>query len=171
MDEFRLTSNLSRGMLTYLHFQGSEFTIDFCLTTERLTERILICKIVDMDHNSDHMPIEITLDLSIGQCSPSKRFNWDRLNQTKFEGILKQKFSNVSLEDATPKELDIVTTLLSEIIYNAILLSTPKTIISPRATPGFDEKCHETRANTSKARRAFQQTLTRGDDPRKALKD
>lgn len=144
MNKFRLTSNLSKNTLTYFYFQGFEFMIEFCLSTKRLTKQIFICKIVDINHISDYMFIEIILDLSINQCLFSKRFSWNCFNQTKFERVLKQKLSNVLLEDARSKKFDIVITFFNKVIYNVIFLFVFKKIISSQAILGFDEKCHET---------------------------
>lgn len=76
MDEYQLTFNLSMGTSTYFHFQESESTIDLCLITPNLTERVLQCKTDEkLNHNSNHLLITTTLDIVITSTPPSQKYN------------------------------------------------------------------------------------------------
>jgi hypothetical protein len=89
MNEFRLQSNFSRETSTYFHFQKFESIIDQCLTTKNLNDWILICKTrSNFNHDSNHMLIEMTLNVSISETLFFEQFNWNRLNMKKFKSTL-----------------------------------------------------------------------------------
>jgi hypothetical protein len=93
MNEFRLQSNLSRKISTYVHFQESKSIIDMCLTIENLNDRNLICKTrSNLNHDSNHYFIEIILNIFINETTSFERFNWNRLNMKKFKSIFNYLF-------------------------------------------------------------------------------
>lgn len=170
MNEYQLTFNLSRGTTTYIHHQGSEFIIDMCLTTANLTKRVLKCRICpDLDHSSDHLFIETTLNISISIAPPAERFNWDRLNKEKFNGILNQKLSTPPEGEITKDILDTYTEEVSKAMISAMTDFIPKTLASIRATPGFNEACGAARNTTNQTRKSYQQEIAAGNDAQKAL--
>lgn len=165
LDEFHLSSNLPTGTPTYFSAQGNETTIDLCLTTEELTEQVMKCRTrEDLDHNSDHMPIETILNISIGATPPLEKYSWECLDHIKFEGMLHQKLPNPPSRVATPEAIDFYTEELSKIISAAIAESTPKTVVTTKATPGFDEKCKAARSKANQARRNFQKLVAEESD-------
>lgn len=131
IDEFHLSSNLPTGTPTYFSAQGNETTIDLCLNTEELTGKVMKCRTrEELDHNSDHMPIETILNISIGVTPPQEKYSWERLDHTKFEGMLHQKLPNPPIEVVTSDAIDFYTQELSKVISAAIAKSTPKTVVT-----------------------------------------
>lgn len=150
IDEFHLSSNLPTGTPTYFSAQGNETAIDLCLNTEELTGKVMKCRTrEDLDHNSDQMPIETILNISIGVTPPQEKYSWERLDHTKFEGMLHQKLPNPPIEVVTPDAIDFYTQELSKVILAAIAKSTPKTVVTTKATPDFDDKCKAAQSKTN----------------------
>lgn len=75
MNKFNLTFNLKKKTSIYVSFHENESIIDLCLTTEKLTERGIKCRIKkDFDHNFDHFSIETILNISVKTAPPQKKF-------------------------------------------------------------------------------------------------
>ncbi len=102
-------------MPTYFSAQGNETTIDLCLTTEELTGQVMTCRTPeDLDHNSDHMPIETVSNVSVGATPQQEKYSWERLSHVKFEGMLKQRLPSPPIETKTPEAIDFYTEELSK---------------------------------------------------------
>ena len=166
LNEFALLSNLFTKTFIYFHFQNSKFIIDLCLLTKKFTIRNFIYKTrFELNHDFDHMFIEIMFDFFIDFCFFFERYNWNRFDQTKFEKILKQKFSKFSKfsikKTSIRKKLNIFILFLNKIIVNVIFLFIFKFIVSLRIISNFDEKCFKTRIRTNRVRKNFQQFIVR----------
>ena len=176
INEFALSFNLFTKTFIYFHFQNSKFIIDLCLSTKKFTIRIFICKTrFELNHNFNHMFIEITFDFFIDLCFFFERYSWNRFNQTKFEKILKQKFSKFSKTSIEKtlirKKLNVFISFLNKIIVNVIFLFIFKFIVSLRIISSFDEKCFETRTRTNRIRKIFQQFIVRKKNFRQIQKN
>jgi hypothetical protein len=67
IDDFDLTSQLPTGIITYE--EGDHHTtINLCLTTIGLVDRLIKCEIDDeVNHDSDHLPIMTSLNLAMSR--------------------------------------------------------------------------------------------------------
>lgn len=75
MDDFDLTSQLPAGTITYEE-GDRRTTINLCLTTVSLVERLIRCGIdSDANHDSDHLPIVTSLDLTVTQLQQQEKRN------------------------------------------------------------------------------------------------
>jgi hypothetical protein len=171
MNEFRLQSNLSREISTYVHFQESESIIDMCLTIESLNDRILICKTrSNLNHDSNHYFIEIILNIFISETTFFERFNWDRLNMKKFKNILNYLLFNQSISQSFNKnQIDAYIKFVCSAITEAIDAFTSKFKTSTRVIFEFDEACNLTRIWANQARRTFQDELVVQKNTEQAL--
>jgi len=69
--DFALHNTLPPGTVTYEEGR-SRSTINLCLVTTGLTKQVIKSKVDrSLDHNSDHLPISTTLDLTV-QCHKKK---------------------------------------------------------------------------------------------------
>ena len=99
MNEFQLISNLKLEISIFVSCRKNEIIINLCLTTKKLTNRIIICRIREnLNHDFDHLFIKTILNVSINTTFSEKKFCWNRLNKIKFEDILNQKLFNTSNE-------------------------------------------------------------------------
>lgn len=61
--DFQLVTFLPKGTITY-NDKNTQSCIDLCYSIESIIERIIKCWVdIDVDHNSDHLPINTILDL------------------------------------------------------------------------------------------------------------
>ena len=168
LNDFSLSFNLFTKTFIYFHFQNSKFIIDLCLSSKKLTKKIFICRTRSvLNHDSNHMFIEITLNFFIDLCSFFEQYSWNRFDQTKFEKTLKQKFSQFSkilIEKSISKKLNVFTSFLNKAIANVIFLFIFKFIVLFRTISDFDEKCFETKTRTNRVRKTFQQAIVWNDD-------
>ena len=161
MNEFVFIFNLFRNILIYFHFQDSKFTIDLFLITKSLTKRVFICQTrSDLNHDLNHMLVEITLDLSINLILSQKWYNWNRLNQIKFEKILKQQFLNIFENKFITIVFNNYIKILSQILTKTIQLSTFESIFF-LITSDFNSKCQKIRVKSNQIRKIFQRATMR----------
>ncbi|KAJ0142747.1 hypothetical protein HZ326_14427 [Fusarium oxysporum f. sp. albedinis] len=65
IEDYCLTSNLASGTIIYEEGDG-RITIDLCLITTGLVDRLIRCKIkTEIDYDSNYLPIVTLLDLNI----------------------------------------------------------------------------------------------------------
>jgi hypothetical protein len=161
MNEFRLQFKFSRNTSTYFHFQKSKSIIDMCLITKNLIDRILICKTrSNLNHDSNHMLIETTLNVSINETSFIERFNWDRLNMKKFKDILNfLLFDQLTSQSFDAAQIDVYIKFVCFAITNVINAFISNFKASTRVTFDFDETCNLTRIRTNQVRKTFQDEL------------
>ena len=73
MNEFQLISNLKFEISIFVSCRENEITINLCLTTKELTNRIIICRIREnLNHDFDHLFIKTILNVSINTISSKK---------------------------------------------------------------------------------------------------
>ncbi|KID87352.1 pol-like protein, partial [Metarhizium majus ARSEF 297] len=69
MEDYNLTSTLIPGTITYEEGER-QATIDLCLVTVGLSDRVIRSEVDrDFDHDSDHLPVVTSFDLSVKQLS------------------------------------------------------------------------------------------------------
>ena len=160
MNEFQLISNLKFEISIFVSCRENEITINLCLTTKELTNRIIICRIREnLNHDFDHLFIETILNVSINTILSKKKFCWDRLNKVKFESTLNQKLSDI-LNVANTQFLNDYIMNVCKVIIQVIKIFIFKTAISVRITSKFDDKCKDVRIRINQTRRTLQQFLT-----------
>ncbi|GKT52007.1 uncharacterized protein ColSpa_12188 [Colletotrichum spaethianum] len=75
MEDFDLINQLPVGTITYMEGDGRS-TIDLCLITVGLVDRLIKYGIDDnVNHESDHLPIATSLDLTIAQLQQEEKRN------------------------------------------------------------------------------------------------
>ena len=160
MNEFQLISNLKFEISIFVSCRENEITINLCLTTKELTNRIIICRIREnLNHDFDHLFIKTIFDVSINTASSKKKFCWNRLNKIKFENTLNQKLSNTSNE-ANMRFLNDYIMNVCKVIIQIIEIFTFKTTISVKVTSKFDDECKNVRIRINQTKKALQQSLT-----------
>ncbi len=139
INEFNLTQHLSPGTKTFISPLGSESTIDLVFTSAGLTKRIQMCDVVEaLDHNSDNLPIETILDLSLQNTATDTRYPYDQTITKVFTSQLSASLLLTPTNPPTPEVLDIYVTQLINAISHAVQISTPQAELNVRVTPGFD---------------------------------
>ncbi|KAJ6436311.1 reverse transcriptase [Purpureocillium lavendulum] len=89
MDDFSLTSHLPPGTITFEEADRRS-AIDLSLTTTGLVDRLIRCGIdEDINHDSDHLPIVSSLDLTTTQLKPKSRLKWKAIDEAAFTRTLR----------------------------------------------------------------------------------
>ena len=89
MENLSLISLLPSGTVTRGQ-RDEESTINLMLSTAKLAEGMICCRIHDTQHGSDHLPIETTFDLAIPDRPEFVRFlfkeaPWKEMNDAIIE--------------------------------------------------------------------------------------
>lgn len=159
MARFALENTLVPGTITYE--EGlSRSTIDLCLVTVGLVDRVIRSEVdLDLDHNSDHLPISTSLDLTV-QCQQRQATrNWKKLDEEKFRKALGHLLPALS-RPRTKTALDQYTTHIVQAIQQATEEALPISNPSPRAKEGWTEECTSVLAEAKRLRRAYNQYHT-----------
>ncbi|KAG6979819.1 RNA-directed DNA polymerase from mobile element jockey [Fusarium oxysporum f. sp. conglutinans] len=152
MEDYCLTSNLAPGTITYEERDGRT-TIDLCLTTAGLMDRLIQCEIeTDMDHDSDHLPITTSLDLNTVKMIAKPRRNWKALDEKTFTRVLQRELPP-QRRSRTKTALDRYVKEVMAAITAAVDEPVPKTAPSPRSKPGWNEECAAALAESKRLRR------------------
>nr|XP_036581842.1 zinc knuckle [Colletotrichum truncatum]KAF6790285.1 zinc knuckle [Colletotrichum truncatum] len=154
MDDSDLINQLPAGTITYKEGDYSS-TIDLCLLTVGLIERLIKCGIEDeVNHDSDHLPIATSLDLTIAQLQPEERRNWKALDERVFIRAIKRELPPLR-RPRTKSALDKYVQDITEALSIATEEAVPKKILSPKSRAGWSEECEEVLAETKRLRRRF----------------
>ena len=87
--DFALHNTLSPGTTTYEEGR-SRSTIDLCLVTTGLIDKVIKSEVDrDLDHDSDHLPISTTLDLTVQCLEKRPRKDWKRLDEKMYTKTLR----------------------------------------------------------------------------------
>jgi hypothetical protein len=110
IQEFQLESMLPTGTVTYDE-NNYQSCIDLCYATINMVDRIITCGVdKEMDHNSDHLPITIRLDMMAREQSPRKVRNWATMDEKKLRTILEGELPRARRPGSKPA-LDRYTAL------------------------------------------------------------
>ncbi|KAG6979043.1 RNA-directed DNA polymerase from mobile element jockey [Fusarium oxysporum f. sp. conglutinans] len=152
VEDYCLTSNLAPGTITYEE-RGGRTTIDLCLTTAGLMDRLIQCEIeTDMDHDSDHLPITTSLDLNTIKMIAKPRRNWKALDEKTFTRVLQRELPpqrRSRIKTALDRHVEEVMAAITAAVDEAV----PKTAPSPRSKPGWNEECAAALAESKRLRR------------------
>jgi exonuclease III len=135
--DFALHNTLPPGTVTYEEGR-SQSTIDLCLVTTGLIEQVIKSEVNrSLDHDSDHLPISTTLDLTV-QCLEKKpRKDWRRLNEKLYTKALRRSLPPLR-RPLTKAALDSYTAEVTAAIQDAIHEAVPETYPSTYTHEGMD---------------------------------
>ena len=154
MENLDMTSMLAPGTITYEEGDGTS-TIDLCWTTLGMVDRTIRSTVNrDMDHDSDHLPINILLDIRTNLMDTKSKRPWKRLNTEKFCESLKHHLPPRK-RPRTPAALDNYIRELVAAITQAADEVLPLRKHSPKAREGWDDACTEALAETKRLRRIY----------------
>jgi exonuclease III len=154
MEDFDLTSTLAPGTITYE--EGSkQATIDLCLVTLGLVDRIIRSEVDrSLDHDSDHLPIVTSLDISVKQLSREPSRNWKSVDEKRFKSAIVNNLPP-RRRPRTRGALDRYLGELVTVLQNAIDEAVPQRIWSPKSKRGWDEECTRALTETKRLRRIY----------------
>jgi ribonuclease HI/exonuclease III len=149
-----MTNMLQQGTITYEE-AGAETTIDLCWTSTGLIDRVIRCEVDrDMDHDSDHLPISIVIDLRVQYARRKPVRQWKHLEEGEFRKALKRTLPPIQ-RPGTKTALDQYTNVIIEAINSAVNKVLPKTCPSPRAREGWTAECKEVLAEVKRRKRHY----------------
>ena len=113
----------------------------------------------DIDHDSDHVPISILLDVRTNLNKTKPRRHWKNLDTEKFCDVLRQSLptrgrprTKATLDQYTQELVDAITHAADEVL--------PPKKHSPKARGGWDKTCTEVLAETKHLRRVYTRNPT-----------
>ncbi|KID81777.1 pol-like protein [Metarhizium guizhouense ARSEF 977] len=152
MEDYNLTSTLIPGTITYEEGER-QATIDLCLVTVGLADRVIRSEVDrDFDHDSDHLPVVTSFDLSVKQLSREPRKNWKSIDEKKFKSVVLRNLPPLR-RPRTRGALDQYEGEMVAALQNAIETAVPQRIWSPKARRGWDEECTRVLAEAKRLRR------------------
>lgn len=159
MESSDMSNALQPGTITYEEGDHRS-TIDLCWVTLGLVDRVTRSEVDrELDHDSDHLPISISLDLSVMLSENKPRRNWKKLNEKEFCEALKQTLPRLK-RPRTKSALDAYTKEIIDAINKATAKVLPLTRPSPKAKEGWDEACKDAIAETKHLRRVHSRGQT-----------
>ncbi|OAQ61321.1 reverse transcriptase [Purpureocillium lilacinum] len=159
MDEFSMTSHLPEGTITFEE-ANRRSTIDLSLTTIGLVDRLIRCEIDEsINHDSDHLPIVTSLDLTVLQLQPKTRLKWEAIDEAVFTKTLRQELPSLR-GPRTKAALDAYVTETTTALNAAIEAGVPHCRMTPRSRPGWNEECSAALAETKRLRRIYSRDHT-----------
>ena len=119
-----------------------------------------MCDMVEtLDHDSDHLPIRMMLDLSLQNTAPDTRYSYDRTNIKVFNNTVSASLPLTPTIPPTPEVFDKYVIQLINVISHAVHISTPQTLPNVRVTPGFHRFCKVACVKANKARRHLNEEI------------
>jgi hypothetical protein len=130
-------------------------TIDLCWATLGIVDRSIKGTVdKDMDHDSDHLPISIHLDVRTTLMETKPKRRWKNLDTEKFCEELKHLLPPRRRPRTRPA-LDAYTQELVDAIRKAADKVLPLRKPSSKAREGWDATCTEALAETERLRRVY----------------
>lgn len=152
MEEFALHSTLLPGTVAYEEGR-SQSTSDLCLMTIDLVDNVVRSEVNrDLDHDSDHLPISIELDLTVKRLESRPRKNWKRLDQKTYENALKNALPPLR-KPSTKAALDTYVEEVTTAIQSAIDKALPHACPSIHSREGWTEECKVVLAEIKRLKR------------------
>jgi ribonuclease HI len=168
MTELGLQLLIPPGTITY---PRARTAIDLVWGNDRALRHIIKCQIAKYhDHGSDHLPIEIVLNLQPKQFPESislKPYNYDKANWR----LMKEKIATylpnpIDPETAVPQEIDTYVEEVVTAIQKAISETTPRKRPSPFSKRWWNEELTKMRKEANKLRNMYLRTRSRVDRER-----
>ncbi|KAF4227803.1 hypothetical protein CNMCM8980_005984 [Aspergillus fumigatiaffinis] len=147
------------GTITF-RARNTETTIDLSLATPSLQDSLIRCRPrEDLDHDSDHIPLETVLAKPTRDRVVPEQWNWERTDKERLYTTLARHLP-VTTELETERDIDSATQEIVSAILTAVRESTPKSRISPRSIPGWTRECKEAQQLARRLRRRYQRQRT-----------
>lgn len=152
MEDYNLTNTLAPGTITYEE-GGRQTTIDLCLVTLGLVDRVIRCEVDrSLDHDSDHLPIVTSLDMSPKLLSRGPSRDWKSIDEKRFRSAVLGKLPP-QRRPRTRSALDRYVGEIVAALKSAIETAVPLRTWSPKSRRGWDEECTRVLAETKRLRR------------------
>jgi hypothetical protein len=88
LDKRRLHQLTKRGTTTFRR-DGYEATLDPTFGTSDVSTRMVKCRVAkELDHHSDHLPVETILNLKAPAAAPEPRKMWKKVNKAKLQATI-----------------------------------------------------------------------------------
>lgn len=145
----------------------SKSTIDLAAAHPELEDQLILCEpCTELDHDSDHIPIQVVFTLNTPEKAPDTRRAWELITteaiQKAYHHLGKSApeafMATISL-DSGP-EIDTAISELIDNITKAIDAVAPIKPVSPRAVKGFTPECKESQTECRRLRRYAQRRQT-----------
>lgn len=159
IEEHNLALLYEPGTITF-RARDSETTVDLSLATSRLQDSLIRClPRDDLDHDSDHVPLEMILAKPTYERTIPERWNWERTDKDRLLQVLVQNLPDLSTL-ATAQDIDNATQAIVAAILTSVKESTPRSRTSPRSVPGWTRECKEAQQLARRWRRRYQRERT-----------
>ncbi|KAH7563672.1 hypothetical protein BM1_00719 [Bipolaris maydis] len=157
--ECALHNTLPPGTTTYEEGH-SQSTIDLCLVTTGLIDKVIKSEVDrNLDHDSDHLPISTTLDLTVQQLKKEPRKDWKRLDEKEYTKALRHALPPLR-RPLTKAALNAYTGEVTAAIQNAIHKAVPETQPSTYTREGWTKECRAILTETKRLKRVHSQYHT-----------
>lgn len=149
MEELPLETLLEPGLITRTgkgkDNKPQQSTIDLCLATPGLTERLTRCIIQEqLDFGSDHVPLEAIFDLRV-PIGPTNRevWNWKSTDHQRLSTYFNEHVPQFTAWISNREALDQAVDQLVIALIGAIEASTTKQRLSLWSKPNWNSDCQE----------------------------
>lgn len=163
IDDYGLTQHVPVGSQTYLPMISAHrpSTLDLAFTTQGLKDRVIKCGIRDdMDHGSDHMPIENVVDVSLREREETRDFDYKKTNIPNFMPEVRTHMYGKTRQ-LYPRSINTYTGHLLDAVEEALELHTPKKKpASSRSRAGFNVECKESVRKGISLRRKYKKVIS-----------
>lgn len=159
IENFDLALLYEAGTVTFRN-RGSESTIDLSLATPGLQDSLIRClPREDLDHDSDHIPLETIFAKPTRERTFPEKWKWELTDQERLHHVLAQNLPELTTL-TTEQDIDNATRTIVDAILVAVKESTPKARVSPRSIPGWTRECKEAQQLARRLRRRYQRERT-----------
>lgn len=141
MEQHAMILALPKGTITRERNEDRPATLDLVFIPRELEEKVIKCRAAtELDHDSDHYPVETVLDLEHTYNTPRQTRRWKSTDIKKLTGTLSEKLPSIApLEDR--ENLDRFTEGIVQAIETAIDASTPWGNVTPYSKTYWTELC------------------------------
>ncbi|KAJ6436839.1 reverse transcriptase [Purpureocillium lavendulum] len=132
-----------------------------------LVDRLIKCGIdEDINHDSDHLPIVTSLDITTTQLQPKSRLKWKAIDKAAFSKTLRQQLPSIR-RPRTKAALDFYVAEITTALMAAIEAGVPQSILTVTAPSRlclrhsrWNEECSAILAETKRLRRIYSRDHT-----------
>jgi uncharacterized protein YqgV (UPF0045/DUF77 family) len=154
IEEYQLGLLYKPGTTTF-RVRDMETTIDLSLATPGLQDSLIRCRPQDdLDHDSDHIPLETVLAKPSWNRTVPERWNWEHIDREKLYTTLNHHMPTTTSLKAE-QDIDSATKGIVSAILTAVQESTLKSQISPRSTLGWTRECKEAQQLAQQLRQQY----------------
>ena len=164
IEDFQLQLLTVHGTTTH-RWQGGESTIDLTFASEDIASHVVHWRIDHrLDHDSDHLPIDVAIDWSWQPAVPIRKRLWTQTNRDTLRQTVKDRLRNCEVTECSNKEsIDELVFLIIHALDAGIAASTLWSNLSSRSISGFDKACKEICTKVQQLWRRWQRTRQEDD--------